>query len=206
MAFSGWGNYFSLDQKLNNTGKSRGAYVLFIMALLLGFAMGTSAISKILGGWLEINRFGTYFHFEFRYIFWQGKQSFLAPLFSQINYLPIWKSLDYLTVFFELFFLPAILNKKIFQYFCFIAVIFHLATYLIFNIPYVNNLIIYLLFIPWEELLSYLRKKEILKKINLYINWKNFFIIISYLLLQEFIFIFIWNDRLLNDKLISPLS
>ena len=207
MAFSGWGNQFTLDRNEKVTENfQRNAYIVFLMAFILGFAMSTSAASKILGGWLDPEQYGTFYHFQFRYNFWVDKQSFLAPLFAKINNLSFWKSLDYITVFFELLFLPAVLNKKLFQYFCVAAVIFHLATYMIFNIPYVNNLIIYLLFIPWEKLIDYLSQKDILKIVNRLINWKNLFIVASYLLIQEFLFIFIWNTNLSEDKLISPLS
>ncbi len=205
MAFSGWGQKFSLPQNRAVKKFLPSGYFPFLLALILGFAMFTAGLSKVAGGWGSPQYNGTFYHFFYPFHFWEGKQSFLAPMFAN---LPVWwfKAMDYFTVAFELLFLPAVLNKRIFQIFCVISVFFHIATMLIFNIPYINNLIALLLFIRWDGVIHFLKRNNVLSFLQKMMTWKNFFIITILFIVQHLLFLFIWNENLVDDKLISPLS
>ncbi len=210
MAFSGWGNAWSLNRKLRKsplplTAQSNG-YVPFLMALVLGFAMFTAGVSKWQGGWALPDHYGSFYHFNFRYHFWDGKQQFLAPFLAQGLALAGWKLLDYATLSFELLFLPAVLSKRWFQFFCLVAIVFHVATLLIFNIPYINNLLAYLLFIRWASVVSWFKRIRGDAVLTQLLSVKSLVIVSLVFLLQHGLFIFIFDRHMIRDKLISPLS
>ena len=210
MAFSGWGRAWSLDQKRGESSSPplpyANAYVPFLMALVLGFAMFTAGVSKWQGGWALPEHYGSFYHFNFRYHFWDGKQQYLAPWLAQGIPLLGWKFLDYTTLAFELLFLPAVLSKRWFQLFCLAAVGFHVATLLIFNIPYINNLLAYLLFIRWEGVVAWFKRIRGDAVLRQFLSVRSLLVGSFLFLLQHGLFMFVFNDHLVRDKLISPLS
>ena len=210
MAFSGWGRAWSLDRQRSRTPlpsvSGYSAYVPFLMALVLGFAMFTAGVSKWEGDWVLPQHYGSFYHFNFRYHFWDGKQQYLAPLLAQGIPLVGWKFLDYSTLAFELLFLPAVLRKRWFQFFCLMAIGFHVATLLIFNIPYVNNLLAYLLFIRWASIVAWFRRIRGDRVLARFLTVTSLVVVSLVFLLQHGLFIFVFDRYMVRDKLISPLS
>lgn len=147
LSFSNWGCVPARQDFKND--HFRDAYSLFNVALFLGFAMFSAGIQKILGGWLISLNSATRGHFLANYFVYE-RQDLLATVFLFIDNWFFWKSLDYLTVLFEVGFLFAIVHVKIFKRFVLIAIIFHTCTLLIFNIPFSGHFIIFLLFIDWN--------------------------------------------------------
>lgn len=147
MAFSSWGHHFSLDSK--NTPLNKEKYQnwpVTLLTLIIGFAYFTAGLPKLIKGWLNIDTHavkGTFFN----YYYTNGYQDYLAPYLIRINNDIFWETFDWIAVVFETTFLIAIFLPSIFRFYLILAVIFHTLNYLILNIPFVENLIIYVLFI-----------------------------------------------------------
>jgi hypothetical protein len=60
-----------------------------------------------------------------------------------------WKCQDYITVLFELAFLPAILSPLVFRGALCVAAIFHLVVWLTFGIFFSHNVVVYSAFVRW---------------------------------------------------------
>ncbi|MEM1326914.1 MAG: hypothetical protein AAGI23_13215 [Bacteroidota bacterium] len=205
LAFSGWGRCLSLDQKQGDCRNKITAYSPFIVAMILGFAMFTAGWSKILNGWLAFDQFGTYNYFGLHLYILEDKGVFTSFL-SSFSYPLLWKVMDYAAVLLEVLFLPVVLSRKWLRSFCLIAVVFHVSTWWILNIAYINNLLIYLLFIRWESVRTYLNNYGIIDRLHRSISWKTFIVVLSIFLVQHSYFIFVDSEFLVRDMLISPFS
>lgn len=159
MAFSGWERALSLDAQRGNT-KSGSPHGMapFLVALAIGFGMFTAGFAKWHSGWLDAERVGVLHHFFGSYVTWERRE-LLAPVFYGIRDLWFWKALDLATVIFEVGFLAAVIHKKAFQAFILLALVFHTLVLLMLNITIVSIFLAYALFLPWEKVLHYLRKK-----------------------------------------------
>lgn len=150
MAFSNWGSNLSLDaEKSMNTKKSENWPISF-MALFVGFAFFTSGFAKIYGGWLSTDGAATWQYF-INVFYKTGRTDLLANYFTQLDNLYLWESLDWFVVCFETLFLPAVFFPKIFRFFCLLGVIFHFGVFLILNISFSIHIIVFLLFINWNN-------------------------------------------------------
>ncbi|RDC66026.1 hypothetical protein [Adhaeribacter pallidiroseus] len=147
MAFSGWGNAYSVDAAVNKKSEVN-AWAISLMALLLGFAMFTASLPKIMEGWLSFDSQASRSHLLFNYLYWERRPLLLEAVL-QVKSLVFWELFDYLTVIFEFGFLLAILNPTIFRLFVIAAVIFHISVFLTFGILFTSNLLTYLIFINW---------------------------------------------------------
>ena len=186
MSFSGWERTFSVDyQSANRPLPPPDGYAPFIMALVLGFAMFTAGVPKLLGGWLSGDESGMFHHFYSRYYFWD-RQTLLAPLLAEDTPYWVWKAMDYTAVLFELLFLPAVLNKRVFQGFCCLAVAFHVVNLLVLNITFSSNLLAYLLFIRWEPVIAQLKRWRIPEKLTRLITYRNFALTLLFLVGQYY--------------------
>lgn len=205
MAFSAWGNSFSLDNKQSSFADRTDAYAPFLVAIVLGFAMFTAGWSKVLAGWLDPDRFGTYLFYSKNYYIMED-EGLLSSLFASISTPFLWKSMDYGAVALEVLFLPAVLNRKVLRFFCLFALIFHLFAWWVLNIAYMSNLLVYLLFIRWTSIVAFLKHKKILARIERFLSWKTFWIVFSVLFIQHIYFLFFNDELLVRDRLISPFS
>lgn len=166
MAFSGWERALSLDAQRGNT-KSGSPHGMapFLMALAIGFGMLTAGFAKWNSGWLEPERVGVLHHFFGSYVTWERRE-LLAPVFYGIRDLWFWKAMDIATVIFEIGFFAAVIHKKAFQVFILLALVFHTLVLLMLNITIVSIFLAYALFLPWEKVLHYLRKKFSYKTVS----------------------------------------
>lgn len=205
MAFSAWGRAFVLGARPAGRPNYTG-FAIFVLAWLFSFGMFTSGMSKLLGGWHRPDFFGACYHFNYRYYTWLDKQSLLAPVFADVKSIVFWKAMDYGTLLFELGFMVAVFKKRLFQLFCVVGILFHVATLLIFNIAYINNLLVYLLFIRWRPVLWYLEEKRWLPKLRRSITLKNLLLVAAFSLILYVLMVLVLDVHLSRDKLISPLS
>lgn len=186
MSFSGWEQAFSIDaQAANRPSQPPDGYAPFVMALVLGFAMFTAGVPKLLGGWLSWDASGMFHHFYSRYYFWD-RQTLLAPLLAGDTPHWIWKAMDYTAVLFELLFLPAVFNKRVFQGFCCLAVAFHVVNLLILNITFSGNLLAYLLFIRWQPVIAQLKQWRIPERLERLMTYRNFALTLLFLMGQYY--------------------
>ena len=173
MAFSGWERKYSLEHGKTDAGSARGL-APFLLALVLGFAFFTAGFAKLTGGWLSPDRVGVLHHYFGSYEVWE-RRDLLAPVFQDVRSMVFWKGLDYGTVAFEVFFLPAVLNRRVFGFFILLAIVFHSLVFLILNITITSIFLVYALFLPWEKLTGRLRKNpKLTRKIGTISGRKSF--------------------------------
>lgn len=181
MAFSGWGNAFSLDAAQNRKSEEN-AWAISLMALLLGFAMFTASVPKIMGGWLSLNSLATKSHLIFNHFYWQ-RSPLLLDEALKIKSDFFWEIQDYLTIIFEFGFLIAIINPLAFRVFVIAAVIFHISVFLTFDITFVTNLLTYLLFINWAIFNPLIKSDSFKILVNKVFKLKYLAIIVSCILI-----------------------
>lgn len=125
LSFSNWGAHYSIDSYLGNTkGDKVQHWPITMISLLLGFAMFTAGLPKLLGGWLDPTTQATRGHFFTQY-YVIGDLKLLAPFMSQYTDQWLWEVMDLVAVLFELSFLVAVVNPKWFRRIVVLAIIFH---------------------------------------------------------------------------------
>ncbi len=201
MSFSGWEQRFSLDSRRLNArlAPSPDGYAPFILALVLGFSMFTAGVPKLLGGWLLPDQSGVFHHFFSRYYF-NDRKALLAPLLEEGVPFFVWKAMDYTAVLFEVLFLPAVLNKRIFQVFCVVAVAFHVINLLVLNITFNNNLLAYLLFIRWAAVVYRLKSSYFLERLPQFFTYQNFAIVLLITVVQYYWCVYVPDTALGFEK------
>lgn len=180
---SGWGNHFSLDAIRNTRiGKSRKFSTRYI-ALFFGYAMFIAGVSKYLGGWLDLDSQAVYYH-TFRY----GSFTNPTPIASSLaitSFNTNWSEvLDHLIVFFEIGFLFAVVNPRVFRFFISMALLFHLANFLTLGIGFLGNIPLYLLFLNWKTTFTANKINQLTPSIKRLINYRNLIIIVLLLISQ----------------------
>jgi uncharacterized membrane protein YphA (DoxX/SURF4 family) len=127
MAFSRWGDSFSLDALYQKPPlRKDGGWPLAMLALLLGSAMMYTTIGKIRGGWLDLHRHAVYQYMLVSY-YQSARQNAVAAF--ALNHTPmwLWKLQDLLTILLEGGFLFAALRLRMFRFAIAIACLFHLV-------------------------------------------------------------------------------
>ena len=152
MAFSNWGNSFSIDS-LRNAGqnKSPESWPLVLLSLFIGFMMFTSGFPKILGGWLDPSTHAVKAHL-FRQFFAHEREAFLAGYAIQFQNELLWELLDWATIIFEIGFLIAVRKATWFRFFLILAVFFHFSTKMLLNISFLPNFLAYAAFLNWSAI------------------------------------------------------
>jgi len=198
MGFSGWEKCYSLDSKANKSPKKSSGLAPFLLALSLGFAFFTAGYAKLTGGWLNWEQVGVQHHFFSNYEVW-GRRSFFAPVFNEIKSHIFWKLQDYFVVVFECLFLIAVIFKRFFQYFIVLALIFHTSVLLMLNITITSIFVVYAVFLPWKQILQYLKSKRFTGYQSIIFRTVNFWI--SVILVSGIYFYFILTTP--EDVLLS---
>lgn len=156
MAFSGWGNAYSLDAARGNGANKTHAWTLTLLALFIGFMFFTAGFSKIIGGWLEFDTQAAIAHFYKQY-FVVGRQDFLADTAMTISSSVLWECMDYATVLFETGFLLAVFYARSTRIFICLAVLFHFSLMMILNISFLPNFVAYAAFLNWNKIDAFLK-------------------------------------------------
>lgn len=153
MACAGWGAACSADAARGRAPMRRPpGWPLTLLALLLGFAMFTAGLPKLVSGWLDPSTAAVRGQFFNHYIV-NGRQDLLAPLYWQLDAPWFWELLDWTTVVFEIGFLLAVRSPVATRVFVCIAVLFHVNVMLMFNIPFIEHLAVYAAFFDGSFLL-----------------------------------------------------
>ncbi|MDQ7039557.1 MAG: HTTM domain-containing protein [Rhodothermus sp.] len=154
MSFANWGAAWSLDARQGRTRPVVEGWPLALLALLIGFAMFTAGFTKLLGGWLDPSTQATRGHWLKQY-YVVGRQDLLADLVTAPLPAGLWELMDWGTIVLEIGFLPAVFVPHLFRWFLGLMVLFHLGTALLFNITFVQNLIVYAAFLNWNRIAAY---------------------------------------------------
>jgi hypothetical protein len=149
MAFSGWGRCLSIHRGRVACDEARPCWPLAIMAAATGVAMFTAGWAKLTTGWLDPSQHQT-LHYAMSNMIGTGAHPVAAGLVAHAP-LWTWKCLDYITVLFELAFLPAILSPLVFRVVLCVAAIFHLGVWLTFGIFFSHNVVVYSAFVRWRR-------------------------------------------------------
>jgi|AntRauTorckE6833_2_1112554.scaffolds.fasta_scaffold01300_5 hypothetical protein len=208
MSQSGWGRKLSLDsisQNVNSRSSSKkisNGFPIFIMALFIGFGYFSAGLVKA-PGWLslDLNSHGVRSWVMNAY-FISDKPALLLPYLIEITNPYFWKLLDITAVIFELSFLIAVFNKQWFKLFIGFGVIFHFANTLMIYIPFISMIVVYLLFIEWENFVKPAITDRIKKLIKV-----RYMIVMIVFYLTIYVLLFINNsDTFLGHLSIAELS
>lgn len=152
MAFSNWGNSFSIDSWRNpEPNRNPESWPLVLLSLFIGFMMFTSGFPKILGGWLDPSTHAVKAHL-FRQFFAHEREAFLAGYAIQFQNDLFWELLDWATILFEIGFLIAVRKARWFRIFLVMAVFFHFSTKMLLNISFLPNFLAYSAFLNWSAI------------------------------------------------------
>lgn len=212
MSFSGWEKCFSLDARRvpRPVEGSPDGYVPFLMALVLGFGIFTASVPKLFGGWLLPDQSAVVYQFYARYYAFGGPAP-LAPLFMGDIPAWAWKVGDYSAVLFEFLFFPAVLNKRVFQWFCGAAIVFHVANLLVLDIIFTSNLLVYLLFLRWSLVLHLARQYRLSDRLSSWPTYRNFLLVLALVVVQYYGCVYAFNtfigeDSATLDLLMKPFA
>ncbi|GAB3538464.1 hypothetical protein GCM10027443_33460 [Pontibacter brevis] len=172
MSFSNWGAAYSVDSKSNQHDREVQTWPVVLLALILSLAMFSAGLPKLLGGWLDFSSHAVRGHLLREY-YVNERQDLLAPFFLNLNSPLIWEIFDYAGVMLELGFIFALVRPNVFRFFVVCTIIFHLFNYLMLNISFTVNFILYLLFIDWGMAINKLRKHNILLSVERAISMKS---------------------------------
>lgn len=150
MSFSNWGHKFSIDAQKLPAGHVAAypTWPITMVALLLGFGMFSAGLPKLLGGWLDVSTHATRGHFFTQY-YVIGDLKLLASHMITLTNPIVWEAMDWGAVFFEMSFLIAVAKPKWLRAYLLLTIVFHTTTFLVFNISFHFQYIVYLLFIHW---------------------------------------------------------
>ncbi|MEQ9231036.1 MAG: hypothetical protein RIF46_10170, partial [Cyclobacteriaceae bacterium] len=112
------------------------------------------------GGWLNIEFQAIRFHLYKSYL--NLREGPLTQLFVDIQSFAFWEVMDYVIVIFELGFLAAVINYKLFRGWIVAALFFHVGVFLIFDITFSKNVIAYFLFLDWVVIMYVLKVEKAL--------------------------------------------
>ena len=161
MAFSGWGNHYSVNRPSGrDTSASETYWPVATLALILGFAMFSAGVPKLVedgslrNGWLSWSTQAVK-GYAIMYQHDDLAGNYLAPIFLEYAGDFLWETLDWVAVVFEIGFLLAVVRRPWFRFFVLVAVLFHFMNGLLLSISFVNNIALYLLFIYWPPVLAW---------------------------------------------------
>lgn len=150
MAASGWGSRLSLDRR-RGSGPVVSAVPTALLAVCLGLTFFTGMAPKLLSGWLEPSSQAVRYQ-TFRYFFGDPTVAPLAEVAVSTTSPALWELLDWATIVLEGGFLVVLLFPVLFRLWLGLAATFHLGVYLVIGIPFVDNLLLYAVFLPWGAL------------------------------------------------------
>lgn len=150
MQAAGWGNALSFDSS-RHVGKSDvKQWPIRLFAMTVGLAFLSAAAAKVAAGWLNPETHavqGT----MFTQYFVHARDQYLASTFVNFNNDFFWESLDYFTIAFEGLFILTVVSWRLVRMMCAVATLFHLGVFLMMNIAFDPNIIIYSAFALWDR-------------------------------------------------------
>lgn len=141
MGLAGWGSAWSLDARLRRTPGRESGFAITCWAFLVGFAMLTAALPKLVQGWLDPSRQATRGYVA-QYVE-RGDAGPLAGLLLGVDSAFFWKVLDYSTVAVEGGLVVAALVPVLFRLVLAALVGFHVGVYLSLGISFHTHAFVY---------------------------------------------------------------
>jgi hypothetical protein len=154
LAFSGWGDAYSLDSLRRPSSQSdspRGSWCLAMLALVIAIAMFTAGWTKLTSGWLDTNTHSAYGHLIINYAV-TGRHTWLADYLLRIDSFWFWESADWVVTLMELGFLVAVFRARWMHFMLAIACLFHFGVWLLYDIVFMPNVVAYGAFVSYTSL------------------------------------------------------
>lgn len=168
LAFSGWGERFSLDRALGSRrGKKpseRRAFPLWpvpSLAVCIAFGLFTAGFAKVFG-WLDFDLSTSGARgWAVRGLYLNERHALLLPALVRYDNPWFWEVLDYTALLFEQAFLFCLPWPRVFRAFLGVACLFHMGNILMYNISFAILAGLYLLFIDWDSIARWLAQNRL---------------------------------------------
>jgi hypothetical protein len=149
LAFSGWGNRFSLDSlRFKGEPPPQRQWPLRLLALLIGWGFFAAAVTKLLTGWLSFSSQAARGYYVLGFLT-EDRTHLLAGWVAAHDLGAAWELADWMTVAFELSILIALPWWRAFRITLAAAATFHLGVLLVMNIDFSNAVVAYGAFVSW---------------------------------------------------------
>jgi predicted DCC family thiol-disulfide oxidoreductase YuxK len=152
MAFSGWGDMYSIDARIRKAAPRLNAWPLTLLALLIAFGFFSGGLPKLLS-WVDFD-LTTQGVRSWLVNGWYGlhRTKLLAPFAMSVHNPYVWEAFDLMAVVFEVGFLFSLARRGLFRAYLFIAIMFHLVNVLMLNIAFLTLIPVYVVLAPWERI------------------------------------------------------
>lgn len=151
MAFSGWGNRFSIDALRRPVPITQQQWPLRLLALLIAWGFFAAAMTKLLTGWLSLSSQAARGYFVLGYVT-EDRTHLLAQWMAAHDVAAIWELADWATVIFEFSILFALPWWPAFRIALAVATTFHLGVLLVLNIDFSHAVLAYAAFVSWSAI------------------------------------------------------
>ncbi len=200
MAFSGWGDTYSIDAKIRKVAPRVNAWPLTLLALLVAFGFFSGGIPKLLS-WVDFD-LTTHGVRNWLVNGWYGlhRRRLLAPFAMSVNNPYVWEIFDLTAVVFETTFLFSLARRGLFRTYLFIAIMFHLVNVLMLNIAFLTLIPVYVVLAPWERIVPRL-PRGILRVADRLASLKGLIV-----LLVLFLPLYVLADRVSVDTAANAFS
>lgn len=147
LAVAGWGATFSVDATVGRGVRRVRRWPITAFAALVAFSVATSAIPKILGGWLNLDTAATRSHLLRNHLV-HGRDALLAPYATDLPLGAPWPLLDITVIAVELCLVLLLFHRSAFRAGIALLIAFHTGVALTMNISFTTSLWFYAVFAP----------------------------------------------------------
>jgi hypothetical protein len=150
LSFANWGDRLSVDALRGKQPQPQPPrqWPLRLLGLAIALPFFAAALAKLGTGWLLWSSQAAQGQF-FAGFDALGRTSWLAPIAAQFNVPAAWEVLDWLTVIIEFALLATLPWWRAFRIALAVTAIFHLGVFLVMNISFAHNIVVYGAFVPW---------------------------------------------------------
>ena len=153
---AGWGDRASLDALARRrAGRAQVPeralqWPLRLMALMVGLSFFTAAAPKLRGGWLDPSSQAVQ-AFQVDQYYTQGRTDLLADFFLTLRAPLLWEAMDWATIVLEAGMVLFVLTWRGTRVAFAAATLFHVGVYLMMNINFSNNVVVYGFVAAWDR-------------------------------------------------------
>lgn len=149
LSFASWGDRLSVDSLRRRVEpRPTPQWPLRFLALAIGLAFFEAAAIKFGSGWLSLSSQAVRGHFLDNML-GNERSGWLSSTAANTRSWPLWESLDWATVIFEGSILVTVCWWRAFRIALAFATLFHFGVFMIMNIPFTPNLVVYGAFVSW---------------------------------------------------------
>jgi hypothetical protein len=152
LSFAGWGAAGSWDTRRRAARPpAPPQWPVRLLGTLIGLGFVTAAAPKFFTGWLDPDTHAVRATL-FRQVHVNGRDDLLANFFLDLQWGFFWEAMDWATVVLEAVLILAVLNWRVFRAALAVTALFHVGVYLMMNIHFDGNVLVYAALLPWGRL------------------------------------------------------